>query len=41
MIVPAQEVSVTSEEFSTATTGAVAKATPDAPATGWDVKTRW
>ena len=41
MIVPAQEVSVTSEEFSTATTGAVAKATPDAAATGWDVKTRW
>jgi hypothetical protein len=29
------------EVFSTVTTGEVAKPTPDAAATGWDVKTRW
>jgi phosphoglycolate phosphatase-like HAD superfamily hydrolase len=41
VIVPAHEVSVAFEVFSTATTGAVAKPTPDAAATGWGWNTRW
>jgi hypothetical protein len=40
VIVPAHEVSVEFELFSTVTTGEVAKPTPDAAATGWDVNTR-